>query len=682
MQIKTSFPHPIREIENIFIRLADGTKLAARIWMPVDAEQTPVPAILEYIPYRKNDGTALRDSIRHPYVAGHGYACVRVDMRGSGDSDGLLLDEYLLQEQDDALEVLKWIAEQQWCSGNVGIIGKSWGGFNGLQIAARRPPELKCLITVCSTDDRYADDVHYMGGCLLASDMLAWASIMLLYNAKPPDPKFVGERWREMWLNRLENTPPFVEAWLAHQRRDAFWKHGSVCETFGRPQGGRPQGSPLPGITCAVYAIGGWADGYTNAIPRLLEGLSCPRKGLIGPWAHTYPEEGVPEPAIGFNQECLRWWDYWLKGIDNGIMDEPMLRSYILEDVPPAPTQVTWPGKWVADSTWPPSSISNYQLLITNNGLSNSPAPESQFTLTGAQANGLNSGVWCAYGLPGDFPSDQRPDDGLSLCFDSAPFDSSLDILGFPEVTLTVSVDQPNALIAVRLCDVSPTGSSALITRGLLNLAHRDSHEHPSPVEPGKRYTVTVQLNAIGYSLAQGHKIRAAVSPTYWPFAWPSPAPVTLTLFAGHLNLPIRSPQSADEALKPFEPPEISAPLSSKTLRAPSRRREAYHNVINNKHTLIDHNDAGSVRYPDGLEYDNDMTDTFTIVEGDPLSAAVRCDRSAELRRGDWRVRLETSSVMTSDATTFRVTNAVDAYEGHTRVFSKTWTFAVPRDMV
>ncbi len=340
MQIKTSFPHPTREIENTFIPLADGTKLAARIWLPVDAERNPVPAILEYIPYRKNDGTALRDSIRHPYVAGHGYACVRVDMRGSGDSDGLLLDEYLPQEQDDALEVLKWIAEQKWCSGNVGIIGKSWGGFNGLQIAARKPPELKAIITVCSTDDRYAGDVHYMGGCLLASDMLAWASIMLLYNAKPPDPKFVGERWREMWLNRLENTPPFVEAWLAHQRRDSFWKHGSVCETFGRPQG-----SPLPGIACAVYAIGGWADGYTNAIPRLLEGLSCPRKGLIGPWAHTYPEQGVPEPAIGFNQECLRWWDYWLKGTSgNGIMDEPMLRSYILDSAPPAPHHADWPG--------------------------------------------------------------------------------------------------------------------------------------------------------------------------------------------------------------------------------------------------------------------------------------------------------------------------------------------------
>jgi putative CocE/NonD family hydrolase len=340
MSIKTDFPYPIREIENTWISISDGCRLAARIWLPVEAESQPVPAILEYIPYRKNDGTALRDSIRHPYFAGHGYACVRVDMRGSGDSDGILYDEYLPQEQDDALEVLRWIAAQPWCTGAVGIIGKSWGGFNGLQIAARRPPELKAVISLCSTDDRYADDVHYMGGCLLASEMLSWASVMLAYNARPPDPRFVGERWREIWLERLEQSPPFIEAWLRHQRRDEFWQHGSVCENYAD-------------ITCPVYAVGGWADGYSNAIFRLLSGLPGPRKGLIGPWAHEYPEVALPGPAIGFNQECLRWWDYWLKGHDTGIMDEPMLRVWLQESVPPQTHYDFRPGRWVVEPAWP-----------------------------------------------------------------------------------------------------------------------------------------------------------------------------------------------------------------------------------------------------------------------------------------------------------------------------------------
>ncbi|MEZ4730138.1 MAG: CocE/NonD family hydrolase [Caldilineaceae bacterium] len=208
----------------------------------------------------------------------------------------------------------------QWQGGDVWQI---MGRLQRLQVAARRPPALKAIITLCSTDDRYADDVHYMGGCLLASDMLWWASIMLAYNGRPPDPKVVGEDWKRRWLERLAKTPPHVEAWVAHQRRDAFWQHGSICEDYRD-------------IECAVFAVGGWTDGYTNAIFRMLEGLTCPKLGLIGPWAHEYPEVAVPGPQIGFNQECLRWWDYWLKGIDTGMMQEPLLRAYIMESVRPA----------------------------------------------------------------------------------------------------------------------------------------------------------------------------------------------------------------------------------------------------------------------------------------------------------------------------------------------------------
>ena len=309
LNIRSEFPHAVKEIEHFWIPMGDGVRLSARMWLPEDAENQPVPAILEYIPYRKADFTALRDRVRHPYFAGHGYASIRVDIRGTGESDGILFDEYLELEQEDGLEVLRWIAAQPWCNGKIGIIGKSWGGFNGLQIAARQPPQLKAVISLCSTDDRYADDVHYMGGCVLASNMLSWASVMLAYNALPPDPMHFGERWREVWLDRIERTPPYVEAWLSHQRRDAYWQHGSVNEDLGA-------------IQCPVFAVGGWADGYTNAIFRLLEGLSGPKKGLVGPWAHEYPEVAQPGPAIGFLQECVRWWDYWLKDIDNGIMDE------------------------------------------------------------------------------------------------------------------------------------------------------------------------------------------------------------------------------------------------------------------------------------------------------------------------------------------------------------------------
>ena len=242
----------VHELSHVWITMSDGVRLAARIWLPEAEPSEPVPAVLEYIPYRKNDATMERDATIHPYFAAHGYASIRVDLRGSGDSEGLMLDEYLLQEQDDALEVIAWIAAQPWCSGRVGMIGKSWGGFNGLQVAARRPPALGGIISVCSTDDRYADDVHYIGGCVLASDMLSWASTMLAANARPPDPAVVGEAWREMWLERLEQQTPWVEEWLAHQRRDAYWQHGSVCEDY-------------EAIEIPVFMVGGWNDGYPNA---------------------------------------------------------------------------------------------------------------------------------------------------------------------------------------------------------------------------------------------------------------------------------------------------------------------------------------------------------------------------------------------------------------------------------
>jgi putative CocE/NonD family hydrolase len=674
LRVRTDFPRVVREITHVWIPLADGAKLGARIWLPDDAQEQPVPAILEYIPYRKNDGTVTRDALMHPYFAGYGYAAVRVDMRGSGDSDGILYDEYLPQEQDDALEVLAWLAAQPWCTGAVGIIGKSWGGFNGLQIAARRPPELKAVISVCSTDDRYADDVHYMGGCLLAADALPWASTMLASNALPPDPTVVGERWRAMWRDRLERTPPFIEAWLTHQRRDAFWKQGSVCEDYAA-------------ITCPVYAVGGWADAYTNAIPRLLAGLPGPRKGLIGPWAHLYPHQGVPAPAIGFLQECLRWWDYWLKGIETGIMVEPQLRVWMPDAVEPAPFYAERSGRWVVEPSWPSPHTQPHRYIL-NEGVLAAEADtlaESRLDYVGAQETGIDAGVWCPYGRHTDWPLDQRAEDGRSLTFTSAPLTTPMEILGFPEVTLSVAADRPHALVAVRLCAVAPTGASTLVTRGLLNLTHRDSHERPTPLEPGRRYMVTVRLDATAYALPPGHRWRVAISPTYWPWAWPSPEPVTLSVFTGaasHLILPVRTPRPQDADLRAFEPAEGAAPAAVEVLRADTNEATVSRDVATGRVTLSVEMAEGYRILADGLEYDAVSTDTYSIVEGEPLSATVRCDRTITVARGAWSTRVQTRSTMSADARQFHVTNAIDAYEGPVRVTAKTWAVSIPRDLV
>jgi putative CocE/NonD family hydrolase len=671
--VRTEFPFAIRKIDNTWIPLADGCRLAATIWLPEVAGDHPVPAILEYLPYRKDDSRAVRDSTYHPYFAGHGYASIRVDMRGTGASDGILLDEYLPQEQDDALEVLAWIAAQPWCTGDAGIIGISWGGFNGLQIAARRPPQLKAVISACSTDDRYADDVHYRGGCLLTTDALAWASHMFAMNGLPPDPELVGERWRDMWLDRLGHTPPYVEAWMSHQTRDAFWQQGSVCENYSD-------------ITCAVYAVGGWADAYTNAIPRLLEGLPGPRKGLIGPWSHNYPHAGVPGPAIGFLQECLRWWDYWLKGIDTGIMDEPMLRVWVQDSVRPSPFYGERPGRWVAETGWPAPGLETRTYWLNEHSLEDAPGAEKRITYRASQLGGFAAGVWCPYGHAADLPFDQRAEDGLSLTFDSPPLEEAMEVVGYPEVTLSVAADQPNALLAVRLCDVAATGASLLVSRGFLNLTHRDGHTDPQPLEPGQRYTVTLRLDLLAHRLPAGHRWRVTVSPAHWPMAWPSPKPVTLSLFTGagsQLRLPVRAPKPEDEQLAPFGLPEVSQSIPFEHVRTPSHTRAVHHDIGTRTLQIIDTADGGHRRLLGRrLEFYSHSRDVYTIVEDDPLSARIRCERTMGLRRGDWSVRVETSSTMSADAETFYITNVIDAYEGHTRVFTQARDFKVARQWV
>ncbi len=656
--------------------MPDGCRLAARIWLPVDAETNPVPAILEYIPYRKRDFTRRRDDAIHYYFAGHGYAALRVDLRGAGDSDGLLLDEYLEQEHDDALAVIRWIAQQPWCGGAVGMMGKSWGGFNALQVAARRPPELKAIITVCSTDDRYTDDAHYMGGCLL-NENLIWGSVLMNYIAYPPDPEVVGERWRAMWQDRLEHIELFPASWLEHPRRDDYWKHGSVCENFSA-------------ISCPVYAIGGWTDAYSNAVPRLLAGLTVPRKGLIGPWAHLYPHEGMPGPAIGFLQEALRWWDHWLKGADTDIMAEPLLRVWMQESVPPKPFYEHRPGRWVAESQWPSPRISFKRLWLDTGRLSGAPNNKTRLEVCSPQTTGLGAGAWSGYGAPGDAPLDQRGDDGCSLTFDTEPLEIRTEILGAPELTLEVAADRPVALIAVRLNDVAPNGASNRVTYGVLNLTHRADHERPAPMEPGTHYSIRITLNHVAHAFPAGHKLRLAISTCYWPVVWPAPEPVTLSLFTGEsfFDLPVRPPDSRDAALRPFEPPERAA-LETTELRPATLRRNVERDLIADQTSRIVYSGLGDLDTAEltcikgiGLEVGHMMRREFRIGDDDPNQARAEVIQKTWFRRNKLQTRVETRTSCSSTPDDFFLEAGLTAYENNEVFFTRTWSRRVKRDLL
>jgi len=669
-RIVSEFPRRVRVIENEWIPLGDGTRLAARLWLPEDAHQNPVPALLEYLPYRKRDSTRLRDGPMHGYFAGHGYASARVDIRGTGDSDSLIADEYAPQEQDDAIEVIAWLAAQPWCSGRVGMYGMSSGGFSGLQVAARRPPALACIITLGSTDDRYATDVHYMGGCM-TKDNPDWGAVMFSHVSMPPDPEIVGPRWRDMWMARLENLRPWVIPWIEHQRRDAYWKHGSVCEDFSR-------------IEIPVYAVNGWADNYAAAIPRLLAGLRGPRKGLIGPWAHNFPHNGRPGPAIGWLQEALRWWDHWLKGADTGIMDEPMLRVWMPESVPPAASYAERPGRWVAEAQWPSPRIKARRYALNPGRLAARAGKETPLLLASPQTVGLTAGEIGRYGAGAEHATDQRDDDGGSLLFLSEPLTERLEILGEPVVELELASDRPNGLAAVRLNDVAPDGSSFRATYGLLNLTHRNSHEHVEPLVPGQRYRVRVPLEAVAHAFPQGHRIALSISNAYWPVAWPSPEPATLTIFAGvsRLTLPMRPPRAGDAKLAPFGAPEAAAKTPHRYLadgRDPNRI--VTRDLLKQTTTVQLPRDSDTVHLTDIDLICQETGDVFyEIVDGDPTSA--RCWTRFEMgrRRADWQIRTDTRTELRCTPTHFELIATLDAYEGRARVFARNWRLKVPRD--
>ena len=670
--VRTDYPRNIREIENTWIPMPDGARLAARIWLPVDAEDDPVPAILEYLPYRKRDGTVERDHLTHPYFAGFGYAGVRVDMRGTGDSEGVCLGEYLQQEQDDALAVIAWLADQPWCSGKVGMIGISWGGFNGLQIAARRPPALAAVISLCSTDDRYADDIHFMGGAVL-TEKLGWGATAFAIANTPPDPVIVGERWREMWKLRLANNGLWMLDWFRHQRRDAFYAHGSVCEQYEN-------------IEVPVYAVGGWADGYTNAVFRLLEHLPGAKKGLIGPWAHKYPHFALPGPRIGFLQECLRWWDQHLKGIDTGIMDEPVLRAWVQDPAPPDVFPKERPGRWVAEPAWTSPSRDTRTYHVRSGNLATSPDPAGRpITLSSPETAGHTAPTWCCYGLVPDNALDQNGEAGLMTFFETAPLEDDLDLLGFPMFEAEVSSDQPQANLAATLSLIDEAGRASLVSFGVLNLTHRESHAEPAPLPIGKPVSLTLQLNACGQRVKKGQRLRLALSTAYWPVIWPAQTPVTLTIApgTGRLSLPVRTDCPEDGKLSAFGPAEGATPLQSEQLSEDAFRRTRTIDYASGVETYERFNDIGAVKHlHTGMIVQDVSRETFSVHPSDPNSAEGICDWVMRYARDGWKAEVDARVRVKALREHWHITASLVARDADGVVAERTWDEAIPRDLV
>ncbi|MFF1836751.1 CocE/NonD family hydrolase [Streptomyces sp. NPDC058231] len=661
MHVRTEFPYGTTH-EDVRIPMPDGTLLYARVWRPVS--DRPVPALLEYLPYRLSDRTAPRDHQRHPWYAGHGYASVRVDVRGHGNSEGVPGDECGTAGPADGVAVIDWLAGQEWCSGRVGMFGISWGGSEALRIAALAPEPLRAVVTVCSTDDRYDNGAHYMGGSVVAAGLPARAAAMLAFASRPPDPAHVGDGWRDMWLRRLEGIEPPVHTWLAHQTRDGYWQHGSIREDCSS-------------ITAHVLAVGGWHDPYRDTVLRLVEHLDPAKvRGLIGPWSHQYPDRGLPPgPSIGFLQETLRWWDQHLKDRDTGVMSEPLLRSWISASHRPATVYETLPGRWVGDAGRPSENVTPVTYALRG----------GVRTVASPQQTGVDAGRFQPSGDDADLPPDQRDEDAKSVSFEFPVEEAPVEILGRPRVRLRIRMDVPRGQAIARLCDVAPDGASTLVTRGVLNLSARHGRDRCDGWPAGAAEDVAFELNGIGHAFPPGHRIRLAVSSSYWPWIWPQPGSAGFALDAdgSFLELPVRRP--SDGPPIGFEEAEQSEPLGvvhPVTLDEPRPGRLVVRDVARGEWRLETvPRDGGTDVHPDGLEYTEGAVETYTIQEDDPLSARTRSDWTIRLHRPDtaWDVRIATRSEVSTDGADFITSDEVVCKDGSEIVFHRTWEKRIPR---
>src|SRR5262245_15616222 len=434
-----------------------------------------------------------------------GLVVARIDLRGTGSSEGSATDEYPPQEQADLADAIAWLAAQDWSNGRVGMYGTSYSGFNSIQLAMERPAGLGAICAIYATDDRYTDDVHYTGGAVRALDLVDYVLYMAAITVLPPVPSVFGDGWREEWLRRIEGCEPWLLRWLEEQDDGPYWRHGSLRPRYDR-------------ITCPTMIVAGWADGYTNIALRAYEALECPRRVIIGPWAHSSTATSIPGPHIDLVPELIRWFARWLRDERNGIDEEPGLVVFARRSTRPAPELPEMRGEWRSEPTWPAERLTHRSWR---------PEGEGKDGIVVRGDVGTAAWISCAGKAPWMLPDDQREDDERSLVYEW-PLEHELDLLGHPRLRLTITSPHPVAFLSARICDVFPDGASALVSRGVLNLTHRHGHTTPEPLVADSPTEIALELEATSWIFERGHQLRLALAGSDWPNTWPPPQGGTL----------------------------------------------------------------------------------------------------------------------------------------------------------
>ncbi len=636
----------------VFVAMADGTRIALTVYLPDGGG--PFPTVVESLPYRKDDDCTARDYSTFAYLAARGIAGVRIDVRGTGASTGIIENEYLLTEQQDNIEVFEWIAAQDWSNGNIGMWGISWGGFSSLQTAMLRPPQLKAIVAMHATHDRFTCDVHYLGGSLHAAEQVDWPPSMITTNALPPDPDIVGDGWLDEWLERLENTPQWPIEWLRHQHRDEFWRHGSPSVDYSS-------------IECPTLLIGGWLDGYVDGMLALAQNLECPTRTVIGPWGHYRPATGKPGPTFDHLDLIARWFQHHLGDADNGVMDMPALTAYIRTGTPFDPAEGSVTGYWRGESYWPPEDVSEIRLDLEK-------LAHDTTTWSRPQWVGSHAPAWDRSGISS---GDGTNDDLHSMTFETEALAESVEILGNPSVELGVTSNRPYGMVAARLLVVGPDGSSHLITRGNRNLAFPDNFDLPRHPVPGQPISLTFPLMATSALIPAGSRIRLALSGADFPVVWPPPGEFELTIDpeASTLSLPtvIRDPLATQLAIGESPPPP-HPPVEELA-------DTATWDVENSGNKTVFRRHLSSAEFQPtrkNLTYTTDQTWTVRVDDDDPGTTAVEATSRLSLSRPGWEVEVD-GSISISGAETLRVKIVLNASHNGEEIWSKTWDEPIPR---
>ncbi len=656
-------------VKDWFIPMRDGIKLFAKAWHPEG--NGPFPAVINYDPYRSSDWRTIARGNYFHFLARHGYVVLHVGVRGTDGSEGVVTDEYPLQEQLDGYDAVEWVAAQPWCNGNVGMMGTSYPAFTAIQVAMHQPPHLKAIIPLYGTDDRYTDDVHYLGGALKSLDDFAgWATMMVSMNALPP-PHYIGENYDKIWNEHLEGNLPYQFNWFEHQTNDSYWRPASLRPNFDL-------------IKCPVLIVGAWLDYYRNCALRMFEHLTVPKKLLMGPWGHVFPDWGYPGQPINFMPQIVRWFDHWLKGIDTGILDEPSFTVFMRESSGRKSSSKPSSGYWRAIHTWPFEDAYEDTYFLSSQGkLRKEVTDKGSDTYPYNVSVGMGHPTWNESFATVDDKA-RELDEANSIHYISDPLSEKVEIIGRPRLKLTFSATAPIVNVIAKLFDIAPDGSADLVTWGVLNVTHRESHTEPEPLTPKEKVKLNIELDATSWVFKPSHILKLSIAGSDFPNVWPSPYLADNAIWWGEdynscLVLPI-VPKGSQEEAPVFG--DIVMPLDRYVMNYDPVKANVIHDSQEGKTTVnFSTREEGEIP-EDGVKFVYETDSAFTVSEKNPAHAVLNTTHDMQTLSKNTINRALTEAKLESNENEFDISYTLTVSVNDVEKHIQKWKRTYQRDLV